>query len=297
MSEIQIITREKFVGYVPFEHVESVCHRAKACEHKFWVNGYPVTKMFYLFLTEFKASCRSFDVVLRVDKVSTERIHWGEESYSAYTHFGIASIDAPNTRVGQLFVSDGLFCVQSPRIENEKFNINNEGYRIRKSKDMKKILKVARQFLKPPTLDMLYRDHQHAVNSALSDIRGPALAKFRDKFGIDKAYIVDELAHMMAIGYVPATRAFREAIDLMQTEGAELKRLKDYAPRTCFVWAKQNSVVYRYSDSTEEIEIVDLNDLPSDLNHKLGVLNIAAKGSPIADVGVRVTDEIFWVFV
>lgn len=296
MSEIQIITQDKYVGRHPFNFVQSSCQRARDCDHKFWVNGLPVTKMFYQFLAEFKASCRWFDVVLCVDKPAGERIHWGDESYGVWNHFGVASADAPNTRVGQLFVSDN-YCVQSPRIENEKFNMNNDGYRIRKSKDMKKMLKVARQFLKPPTLDMLYRDHQHEVNSAVSAIRGPALMKFRDKFGIDKAYIVDELAHMMAIGYVPATRAFREAIDLMQTEGAELKRLKDYAPRTCFVWAKQNSVVYRYSDSTEEIEIVDLNDLPSDLNHKLGVLNIAAKGSPIADVGVRVTDEIFWVFV
>ena len=295
MSEIQIITQDKYVGHRPFEFAQATCQRARECEHKFWINGLPVTKMFYQFVTEFKS--RWPDVVLRVDRSAGERIYWGEDSYSVWNHFGIASADAPSMVVGQLFVTDGNYCVQSPRIENEKFSSSSDGYRIRKSKDMKKMLKVARQFLKPFTADHIYNEYQHTLNSALTDIRGPAGAKFRDTFGIDQNDVAQEIAHMLTAGYIPATKSFREAIDLMRTEGAELKRLKDYRPRACFVWAKQNSVVYRYTDSTEEIEIVDLNDLPADLNHKLGVLTIAAKGSPIADVGVRVTDEIFWVFV
>lgn len=295
MSEIQIITQDKYVGHRPFEFVVETCKRARDCDHRFWVNGVPVTKMFYQYVIEFKA--KWFDVVLRVDRAAGERIHWGDESYSVWTEFSIASADAPGLSVGKLFVQDGNYCVQSPRIENEKFNRNNDGYRIRKSKDMKKMLKVARQFLKPVTTSHMYSEYEHTLRTALHNIREPADEKFRDTFAINKDDVAQEIAHMVALGYTPSTKSFREAIDLMRTEGAELKRLKDYRPRACFVWAKQNSVVYRYTDSTEEIEIVDLNDLPSDLNHKLGVLTIAAKGSPIADVGVRVTDEIFWVFV
>ena len=295
MSEIEIITREKFVGSRPYEFVVETCKRARDCEHKFWINGVPVTKTFYQYAIEFKS--KWFDVVFRVDRAAGERIYYGEESYSVYTQFGIASPDAPNIRIGELFVADGNYCVQSPRIENEKYRAGNDGYHIRKSKDMKKMLKVARQFLKPLAASHMYSEYEPALRAALSDIRNPAEEKFRDTFAIYKDDVAQEIAHMVALGYTPATKSFREAIDLMRTEGAELKRLKDYRPRACFVWAKQNSVVYRYTDSTEEIEIVDLNDLPPDLNHKLGVLTIAAKGSPIADVGVRVTDEIFWVFV
>ena len=76
-----------------------------------------------------------------------------------------------------------------------------------------------------------------------------------------------------------------------------MKRLKDYAPRVCFVWAKQNSLVYKYEDSSESVEITDFNDLPEILNTKLGVLNIAQEGSAIPDVGVRVNPCTFWVFV
>lgn len=298
MSEIKTITQEQHVGKHPFEWVNATCQRAKECNHKFWINGVPVSEKFYQYVTEFKA--KWFDVVLCVDDRTTgERLVDGNgyESYGVYNNFGISSADAPNKRIGKLFIEGEHYCVQSPRIKNDKFNVRNDGYHIRKSKDMKKMIKVARQFIKPLSLSALYDEYEYNAQAALRDLRNPARDKLRDVLVMESEYVADEVANMLRMGYVPATKSFREALDLMRGEGAELKRLKDYRPRMCFVWAKQKSVAYRYSDSTEEIEIVDLNDLPPDLHHKLGVLNIAAKGSPIADVGVRVTDEFFWVFV
>ena len=177
------------------------------------------------------------------------------------------------------------------------FRSGNDGYRIRKSKDMRKMVKVARQFLKPFTVEEVLNHNRHALNAALFDVRDPARNKFREKLSIDMNDIADEIAHMLALGYQPSTKSFREALDVMRSEGAELKRLKDYAPRVCFVWAKQNSLVYKYEDSSESVEITDLNDLPELLNTKLGVLNIAQEGSAIPDVGVRVNASTFWVFV
>ena len=83
----------------------------------------------------------------------------------------------------------------------------------------------------------------------------------------------------------------------MASEGAELKRLRDYKPRTCFVWAKQNSLCYKYSDSADVMEITSMADLPEVIANKLAVLNIAEEGSAIPDVGMRVNKAMFWVFV
>lgn len=297
MSEIQIITREQYMGTYRFEYVEDICKCAKEYDHKFWINGIPVGEKFYQYVIEFKAKWS--DVILCVDDPARGRafnldgVNW----YSVYNDFGISAIDAPKKRLGKLFIEGENYGVQSPSIENNKFKASSYKHHTRKSRDMKKMLKIARQAIKPPSLNSLYNDYKYAAEDALQKINSPARAKLRSIFGIEVDHIADEAANMLRMGYVPITKSFHDALDLVRGEGAELKRLRDYKPRMCFVWAKQKSVAYRYSDSTEEIEIVDLNELAADLHNKLGVLNIAAIGSPIADVGVRVSDEIFLVFV
>ena len=74
--------------------------------------------------------------------------------------------------------------------------------------------------------------------------------------------------------------------------------MSNYKPRMCFLWSKQNSLMYKYSDSNEApVEITNLNDLPENLRNKLAMLNIAEEGSAIPDVGVRCANSCFWVFV
>ena len=289
-----MITRENFVGRRDYANFVRHCEAAVKVNHAFWFNDVPVTKQLRDFLNEIKA--RWFNVQICIDYPAISA-STADDHYWVYNRVGITSADTPDMRVGWVMFANNEYNVQSPRIENEKFSSHNDGYRIRKSKDMKKMVKVARQFLKPPTVQDVYVNSQPMLNEALYNVRDPARSRFRDKLAINMDDIADEVAHMLALGYEPSTKSFKEAIDLMRSEGAELKRLKDYAPRTCLVWAKQNSLVYKYSDEAEAVEITDLNDLPEVLNTKLGVLNIAQERSAIPDVGVRVNASTFWVFV
>jgi hypothetical protein len=45
--------------------------------------------------------------------------------------------------------TDMQYCVESKKIENEKYACHSDGYNIRQSKDMKKALKIAMTYLKP----------------------------------------------------------------------------------------------------------------------------------------------------
>jgi hypothetical protein len=108
--------------------------------------------------------------------------------------------------------------------------------------------------------------------------------------------VMQEVAHMIASGYVPRTDQFKKALDLMMTEGAELKRMQDYKPRACFVWVKPHSLVYRFIEDREATECTKLDDVPELIRNKLAVLQIASNEDAIADVGVRVSDVNYWVF-
>jgi hypothetical protein len=184
----------------------------------------------------------------------------------------------------------------SERIENEKFSSGSLGYNIRQSKDMAKALKIALQFLKPLDYDDIQDRCTGALNSGLYNLRDPARSKIRESMNIHNDEVMQEVAHMIASGYTPRTDQFKKALDLMMTEGAELKRMQDYKPRACFVWVKPHSLVYRFTEDREATECTKLDDVPELIRNKLAVLQIASNEDAIADVGVRVSDVNYWVF-
>jgi hypothetical protein len=186
--------------------------------------------------------------------------------------------------------------VESEKIENEKYAEGNSGYNIRQSKDMKKALKVAVQFLKPLDYEDVMERSSHPFRSGLTQLRDAARFKLHDKLNIGRTDMAQEVANMIASGYVPSTTAFKNALDLLVNEGAELRRMQDYKPRACFVWVKPTSLAYRFAEDKEAIECTQMDDVPELIRNKLAVLQIAKNGEAIADVGVRVSDITYWVF-
>jgi hypothetical protein len=296
-------TQETYVGLVAFPHFQDVAERAKENGWAHWIGDIPVHPALLKFYKELKA--KRYNIVPCVDvgtKVIWKRDQDGEvlDNVSVYHTLGITFPDTTNFRVGKLIVlPDGgntLYCVESENIENEKYSSGSEGYNIRQSKDVKKALKVALQFLKPLDYDDVMDRSSQPLRRGLTDLRDTARFKLHDKLEIGRIDMAQEVAHMIASGYVPSTTAFKNALDLIMTEGAELRRMQDYKPRACFVWVKPNSLSYKFTEDKEVTECTQMGDVPELIRNKLAVLQIAKNGDTIADVGVRVSDITYWVF-
>jgi hypothetical protein len=295
-------TQETYVGLVAFHHFQDVAERAKEKGWAHWIGDIPVHKELLKFYKELKA--KRYNIVPCVDvgtKVIWKRDADGDatDSVSVYHALGITFPDTPNFRVGKLIVTTDngiVYCVESEKIENDKYAYSSDGYHIRQSKDMKKALKVAVQFLKPLGYDDVMERCGAQYRSGLATLRDAARFKLHDKLDIGRTDMAQEVAHMIASGYVPSTTAFKNALDLMMTEGAELRRMQDYKPRACFVWVKPTSLAYRFAEDKEAIECTQMDDVPELIRNKLAVLQIAKNGDAIADVGVRVSDITYWVF-
>lgn len=294
-------TQETYVGLVAFDHFQDVVERARDRGWAHWIGDIPVHKDLLAFYKAFKD--KRYNIVPCVD--AANKVVWNTNEHGEqvgtpmYMSIGITFPDTPNFRVGKLFVEARdtfVYCVESEKIENEKFSSGSDGYNIRQSKDMKKALKVALQFLKP--LDYFdVMDRSSAMfRRGLSNLRDAARFKLHDKLDIKRDDTAQEIAHMIASGYQPTTQAFKNALDLLVTEGAELRRMQDYKPRACFVWVKPNSLAYRFAEEQEVTEHTNIGDVPEFIRNKLAVLQIARNGDAIADVGVRVTDITYWVF-
>ena len=296
-------TQETYVGLVAFHHFQDVAERAKEKGWAHWIGDIPVHKELLKFYKELKA--KRYNIVPCVDvgtKVIWKRDQDGDatDSVSVYQTLGITFPDTPNFRVGKLIVlpegENTLYCVESEKIENEKYAYHSEGYHIRQSKDIKKSLKVAVQFLKPLGYDDVMERCGSQYRNGLAHLRDAARFKLHESLDVGRSDMAQEVAHMIASGYVPSTTAFKNALDLVASEGAELRRMQDYKPRACFVWVKPNSLSYKFTEDKEVTECTQMGDVPELIRNKLAVLQIAKNGDTIADVGVRVSDITYWVF-
>jgi hypothetical protein len=213
---------------------------------------------------------------------------------------GITFPDATDFRSGSIIIAhdgtDMQYCVESKKIQNEKYAYHSDGYNIRQSKDMKKALKVALTYLKPLGYDDIQSRCRDELQRGLDNLRSPARERLHERLSIQRNDIAQEVAHMIASGYVPSTPSFKIAVDLIAQEGAELRRMQDYKPRACFVWVKPNSLSYKFTDETQVTECTSMDDVPEFVRNKLAVLQIAKNGDAIADVGMRVSDITYWVF-
>lgn len=293
----RILNTDEYVGEHRYSHYKDRADTALRLGHEWWVDGIPVSRPLHTFIIAFRAK-RPAKITLRVDDTAGAHIQASDDNYWVWDRVGVAYPDIPVYKVGDIAAEDDAYLVKSPRIINDKFKNDTNGRRTKKTKDLVKAVKNALQFLKPMTLDEIVGRNRYPLSNALDLVRDPARSKLRDKLSINMDDVATEVMNMLASGYKPISGSFAAAIDLMQTEGAELRRLQNYKPRTCFVWVKQASLVYKYSDSDEPaVEITDMSAMPEHLRNKLSMLNIADENSPIPDVGVRLNAHCFWVFV
>jgi len=283
-------TFENYVGTVEFSRFQTAVATARENNHAYWIGDIPVHKDLQKFFKALKA--KRYNVVPCVDGVN-----------SGFCFIlGITFPDALGFRSGKISIDYGTtdgataFSVHSEKIENEKFSVSSDGYHTRQSKDMAKALKLALKFLTPLDHDDIEARCRAKLRQAVYSLNSQAQEKLHDKLNIPRDALAQEVAHMIACGYAPSTSAFQKALDLIATEGAELRRMQSYKPRACFVWIKSNSLSYKFKDDKEAIVCTSMDDVPELIRNKLAVLQIANNSDVIADVGIRVSDITYWVF-
>lgn len=290
-----MITKEDFVGVDYIDYVNTYDH-AKAMGHLWWVDEIPVARDLHRFMMDFRHARR--DVVWTLPKQSRATLN--PDNYDIYSTVGVAYKEAPELRVGMLFLfSDKnnrmMFCVQSKTIANEKYGPDKDGYTVKQTSNFANAVKNAKTYLKPKMLDALINDHKTVFQYAVASLGDPARNELYRIRNIDQP-MIEEVENMVRIGYQPATEAFKKAVALIAEKGEELKRMANYKPKTCFVWSKPDRVVMQVEDEMEQV-LFKLDDVPDHIRNKVAVLQIAEARKPIVDVGVRFTDTFFCVFI
>lgn len=292
-------TAETFVGNTLFTRFANTVAACKENEHKYWIGDIPVHPELLKFFKAIKD--KRYNIIPCVDFHPATMGSTGAY-YQAYDELGIMYPDADKFRSGSISIEHSRkgvveFSVRAKDINNEKYSVGNMAYNTRKSKDVTKALKVALKHLTPLDYEDIESRCNGALHSGIERLRDPARETLYKKLNFGPNTLMQEIQNMITLGYVPTTVPFKVAIDLLATEGAELRRMENYKPRACFVWVKSASLVYKFTDDhADPVVCTSMDQVPELIRNKLAVLQIAKESEAIADVGVRVSDKTYWVF-
>lgn len=290
-----MLTRDNFDS--DFHHGEYVewYEKAKQQEYKFWIGDIPVQQHLLQLFNEFKY--KRPDIVVK----PSNSLRWDSVGLKAFEGVSIAFNEAPDVVVGYLEGCRGddnfpKYTVISERICNEKYSDYNKLYHTKTTKKLTLAIKNALQFVKPFDLDYMAKKESSSASHALDTLKEKANDTLYYKFDADRKELFKEVSNMVNAGYTPRTPKFAEMIDIFKAEGESMKELLAYKPRKCYVWAKVDRVEYKYDDE-EVVVALNIGEVPEDIRNKVAVLQIADKNSPIKDVGVRISESTYWLFV
>lgn len=291
-----MLTRENFTSDSHHDEYVEWYEKAKQQEYKFWIGDIPVQKHLLQLFNEFKY--KRPDIVV---KPSNNTLQWDSTDLKVFEGVSIAFNEAPDVVVGFLEGCRGdsnepKYTVISERIRNEKYSDYNKLYHTKSTKKLTLAIKNALQFIKPFDLDYMAKKESSSASYAIDTLKEKANDTLYYKFDADRRELFKEVSNMVNAGYTPSTPKFVQMMEIVKTEGEMMKELLAYKPRKCFVWAKVDRVEYKYDDE-QVVVAFNIGEVPEDIRNKVAVLQIAEKASPIKDVGVKVSESTYWLFV
>ena len=195
---------------------------------------------------------------------------------------------------------EDVWVVSSRLIRNEKYSSHNSDFHTKKSKDLRKICKYMKEYLKPYGAHEIANRSMGSARNAYDDYKQKKVWKVRD-YALNQQNFYEELLHMQTVGYVPKTEGLRKAL----TEGLpvmqEAKELSDKEFTKLHVYIAPDgmvtvSVLAKYVNmemGTTTFE--SLESAPTLIQQHVGMLKMMDKDTHVPNVGYKSSDTEFWI--
>jgi hypothetical protein len=207
---------------------------------------------------------------------------------------------SPPFPVGTIDYDGENYIVTSDLIKNEKFARYNHDFHSKRSKDIKKALKVALTYIRPASWELVAQSSRRDIRTHLAEWNNkPAQAiDYHIRYQISRDIVYEEIIKTMEQGGEFKTAAFNEAIKVILENREEVKRREALNLTHLFVFVNAQGMyesnVWTGAKSDDE--------LPEEVRMKLGMLRLLdepktnSSGAILDEVGTR-CGNYFWVFV
>ena len=197
-----------------------------------------------------------------------------------------------------------IYEITSRMIQNEKFTPQNYKYRKKETTDIKKVIKLLRDYAKPYTaLEISHRDGGQDLDTDEGMWRDSPQQKFNDIVRAMKTTeIAEEIMYLQSIGVQFRSEKFR----VVATDGAELykemKRRASQRRESLHVYIQPDESVVVTAEDPKHIDrgawtYQSLDEAPQCVQQQIAMLRMCEKHTYVPEVGRKVKDNRFWIHV
>lgn len=195
---------------------------------------------------------------------------------------------------------DGNYIVTSDLIRNNRFAKYNHDFNSKRSKDIKKALKVALTYIRPASWELVAQSTRREVGAHLTEWNNKPEQAINNhiRYQISRDIIYKEIIKTMEQGGEFKTAEFNDAVKIILENREEVKRREALNLTHLFVFINTQGMyesnVWTGAKSDDE--------LPEEVRMKLGMLRLLdepktnSRGVILDEVGTR-CGNYFWVFV
>ena len=205
--------------------------------------------------------------------------------------------DDPNNRIGVIGVEryNEKYFITNRNIEDGRHQYGRGEGETKSSKHPKNIVSIAKKTLKPlnilQVIESYKREFEQHINGYRNKWSWEVNRRTNDAYKV--AY--EDMIHLKSIGYEPRTQRFRDAMDYLYANRANIDKYSNYDPHYHFVWVKPNCVEFIAKGEKESIRVASIDKLPEQIRGKMFVLDISDEKQFIEDVGRKENKTAYWV--
>lgn len=203
--------------------------------------------------------------------------------------------------LGSVYLTDGdTWVVSSRLIQNEKYSSHNSDYHTKKSKDLRKIFKYMKEYLKPYSAQEIAHRSMRGAEATYDDYRQRKMWKVRE-YALNQQNFYEELLHMQTVGYVPKTEGLRKALteglpvmqEAKEIEKKDFTKLHVYLAPDGMVTVSVLAKYVNMEMGTTTFE--SLESAPTLIQQHVGMLKMMDKDTHVPNVGYKSSDTEFWI--
>jgi hypothetical protein len=207
---------------------------------------------------------------------------------------------SPPFLVGTIDYDGDNYIVVSDLIKNEKFARYNSDFHSKRSKDIKKALKVALTYIRPASWESVAQSSRRDISVYLTEWNNKPAQAINNhiRYNISREDVYGEITHAIEMNARFKTDVFNDAMEIILANREEAKRREALNLTHLFVFINAQGMyesnVWTGTKSDDE--------LPEEVRMKLGMLRLLdepktnSSGTILDEVGTR-CGNYFWVFI
>lgn len=209
----------------------------------------------------------------------------------------------PEKAIAAVEKCEDYWVISSRLIQNERFR--NKRANQKQTKDTKKLLRFMRDYIRTVSIKEIASASASTFQGHVSSWKDQAMNKVRDYCTIHRDELMDEIMRMKAVGYVPQTKRFMEIMEIGVPHWEEKTRRFTRKVMQVYVMINTDDTVEVYCPDKLGYAGVQegnnfynsLSEAPECIQQQVAMLRMMEPKVFVAEVGVRVNDNAFWIEV